>query len=125
VFIAAFIALIVGVSTIIPGTPLDVIWTLRNPFPTGFRSTILGMIFGFFILILGLLMMFAGWGMLKGMKWAWWTVLIIFIVNGIGDAISLVLGGAINGIFGILIASAFIYYLTRPHVKEFFSTKTQ
>jgi hypothetical protein len=125
VFIAAIIALIVGLSTIIPGTPLDVIWTLRNSFPTGFRSTTFGMIFGYFILILGIILIFAGWGMLQGRKWAWWTVLIIFLVNGIGDAVSLIYGEGINGITGILIASAFIYYLTRPHVREFFNKETE
>jgi hypothetical protein len=124
VFIAAVLAFIVGISTIIPGTPLDFIWTLRNSFPVGFRSTTTGMIFGLFILVLGLILVSSGYGLLKGKKWAWLTVLIIFIINGIGDAISIAYGGGINGISGILIASAFLFYLTRPHVKEFFFNET-
>lgn len=123
VFIAAVLALIVGLSTIIPGTPLDFIWTLRNSFPAGFRSTTTGMIFGYFILVLGLILVSSGYGLLNGKKWAWLTVSIIFLINGIGDAISVVYGGGINGLSGILIASAFLIYLTRPHVKEFFSNK--
>lgn len=123
VFIAAILALIVSISTILPGTPLDIIWTLKNSFPTGFRSTVAGMIFGLFILILGLIMIYSGYGLLKGKKWAWWTVLIIFLANGIGDAISVAYGGGINGISGILIASAFLFYLTRPNVKKFFQTE--
>ncbi|MFZ0441438.1 MAG: hypothetical protein WAL81_02275 [Methanobacterium sp.] len=124
VFIAAALALIVGISTIIPGTPLDFIWTVKNSFPVGFRSTTTGMIFGYFILILGLIMIGSGYGLLKGKKWAWLTVLIIFLINGIGDAISVAYGGGINGVSGILIAFAFLIYLTRPHVKEFFSNET-
>jgi ABC-type Fe3+ transport system permease subunit len=124
VFIVAVLALIVGISTIIPGTPLDVIWTLKNSFPTGFRSSLTGMIFGYFILILGLIMLYAGWGLLNGKKWAWWTILIIFAINGIGDAVSLTFGCGIDGISGILIVSAFIIYLTRPGVKEFFEKKS-
>ncbi len=124
VFIAAAVALIVGISTIIPGTPLDFIWTVKNSFPAGFRSTTTGMIFGYFILILGLIMIGSGYGLLKGKKWAWLTVLIIFLINGIGDAISVAYGGGINGLSGIIIASAFLIYLTRPHVKEFFSNET-
>ena len=54
------------------------------------------------------------------MKWAWWIVLIVFLVNGIGDAISIVFGGGINEISGVLIVSAFIIYLTRPNVKKYF-----
>ena len=123
VFIAAILALIVSISTILPGTPLDIIWTLKNSFPTGFRSTVAGMIFGLFILTLGLIMIYAGSGLLKGKKWAWWTILIIFLANGIGDAISVAYGGGIKGISGILIASAFLFYLTRPNVKKFFQTE--
>jgi hypothetical protein len=120
VVIAAVLALTVGISTIFPGTPLDVIWALKNSFPIGFRSSTLGMVFGYFILVLGLIMIYAGWGLFKGKKWAWWTILLIFAVNAIGDAVSLVFGGGIDGIFGILIMSAFIIYLTRPGVKKFF-----
>lgn len=120
VFIAALLALIVVLTIFIPGTPLDMIWTLKNSFPTGFRSSSIGIIFGYFILILGLILLAAVWGLLKGMKWAWWIVLIVFLVNGIGDAISIVIGGGINEISGVLIVSAFIIYLTRPNVKKYF-----
>jgi hypothetical protein len=120
VFIAALLALIVGITIFIPGTPLDMIWTLKNSFPTGFRSSSTGMIFGYSILIIGLILISAVWGLLKGMKWAWWVVLIVFLVNGIGDFISVIFGGGVNGISGVLIVSAFIIYLTRPNVKKYF-----
>lgn len=120
VLIAAVLAMIVGISTIIPGTPLDVIWTLKNSFPAGFRSTLFGMIFGYFILILALVMFYAVYGLIKGRKSAWCITIIIFTVNGIGDAISVASDGSINGIFGILFVTAFLLYLTRPRVRKFF-----
>ena len=120
VFIAALLALIIGITIFVPGTPLDMIWTLKNSFPTGFKSSLIGMIFGYFLIILGLILISAVWGLLKGMKWAWWVVLIVFLINGIGDFISLVSGGGINGISGVVIVSAFIIYLTRPNVKKYF-----
>lgn len=120
VFIAAVLALIVAITIFIPGTPLDMIWNIKNSFPTGFRSSSIGIIFGYFILILGLILISAVWGLLKGMKWAWWIVLTVFLVNGISDAISIVFGGSIDGISGVLIVSAFIIYLTRPNVKKYF-----
>jgi hypothetical protein len=120
VFIAAVLALIVGISTIFPGTPLDVIWTLKNSFPAGFRNTSTGIIFGYFLLILSLIMFYAAYGLTKGRKMAWWITIIIFAANGIGDTVSLALGGGIDGISGILIAAAFLFYLTRPGVKKFF-----
>ena len=72
VFIAALLALIVGITIFVPGTPLDMIWNLKNSFPTGFRSSSTGIIFGYFIVILGLILISAVWRLLKGMKWAWW-----------------------------------------------------
>ncbi|MGB9199941.1 hypothetical protein [Methanobacterium sp.] len=120
VFIAALLALIVGITIFVPGTPLDMIWTLKNSFPTGFKSSSTGIIFGYFIVILGLILISAVWGLLKGMKWAWWVVLIVFLINGIGDVISVIFGGGINGISGIIIISAFIIYLTRPNIKKYF-----
>jgi hypothetical protein len=118
-FFAAFMALIVGISTIVPGTALDVLWTLNNSVPADFRFTFMGMIFGYFLVILGLIILSAGIGILKGRKWAWWIVVIIFALNGVGDVFRLALGG-IEGIVGILIAAGFLFYLTRPGVKKFF-----
>ena len=120
VFIAALLALIVGVTIFVSGTPLDMIWSIKNSFPTGFRSSVTGIIFGYFIVILGLLLITAVWGLLKGMKWAWWVVLVIFLINGIGDVVSIIFEGELNGVSGILIISAFIIYMTRPNVKRYF-----
>ena len=120
VFIAALLALIVGITIFVPGTPLDMIWNLKNSFPTGFRSSSTGIIFGYFIVILGLILISAVWGLLKGMKWTWWVVLIVFLVNGIGDVISVVFEVGLSGVSGIIIISALIIYLTRPSVKGYF-----
>jgi hypothetical protein len=120
VLIAALLALIVGITIFVPGTPLDMIWNVKNSFPTGFRSSFTGVIFGYFIVILGLILISAVWGLLKGMKWALWVVLIVFLINGIGDVISVIFGGGLNAISGILIISAFIIYMTRPNVRRYF-----
>jgi hypothetical protein len=120
VFIAALLALIVGITIFVPGTPLDMIWSVKNSFPAGFRSSISGIFFGYFIVILGLLLISAVWGLLKGMKWAWWVVLVVFLINGIGDVVSVVSGEGLSGISGILIISLFIIYMTRPNVRKYF-----
>jgi hypothetical protein len=123
-FIAAVLAIIIGISIIIPGTPLDAIWNLKNSFPPGFKSTIIGIIFAYFLIILGLIMLYATYDLTKGCKWAWWITIIIFTVNGIGDAVSLAFGGGFNGITGIIIITVFLFYLTRPNVKKYFENKT-
>jgi hypothetical protein len=116
---AAVMALAVAVSTLIPGTPLDILWTLNNSFSQGFKSTFIGIVFGIFMLILGIILLFTVGGLPKGYKWAWWITVIIFVVNGIGDAAKLALG-SIDGVLGILIAAGFIFYMTRPGVRAFF-----
>jgi hypothetical protein len=119
-FFAAVMALIVGISIVFPGTALDVLWTLNSSFSPGFKFTSAGMILGYFLVILSLVILSAGWGLLKGRKWAWWITIIIFAANGIGDVFRIALGGIIEGIVGILIAVGFLFYLTRPGVKAFF-----
>jgi len=48
---------------------------------------------------------------------------MIFAANGIGDAVSVALGGGINGISGILLAVVLVFYLTRPGVRNFFKNE--
>ncbi|MGZ4924478.1 MAG: hypothetical protein ACXV5H_11100 [Halobacteriota archaeon] len=122
VFLAAIVALIVAASILFTGTPLDVIWNVKNPFPAAFRSTSAGMAFAIFLLVLGLIMFCSVYGLLRGLKWAWWIVIVIFAVNGIGDAVSIA-QGSLTGIAGVLIAAVFLFYLTRPRVREFFDDK--
>jgi len=68
-------------------------------------------------------MLCAVYGLIKGMKWAWWIVIIIFAVNGIGDAAAVASGSRIAGISGVIIAVAFLFYLTRPGVRIFFENE--
>ena len=79
----------------------------------------MGMIFRYFLVILGFITLSAGIGLLKGRKWAWWIVIIIFALNGIGDAVTIAFG-SIEGIVGILIAGGFLFYLTRHRIINFF-----
>ncbi len=119
-FFAALMALIVGISLLVPGTALDVLWTLNPSVHVGFTQ--MGKILGVFLLILGIIILFTGVGMLKGQRWAWWITVIIFTANAIGDVARISMGGndIYGGMVGILIAAGFLFYLTRPSVKDFF-----
>jgi hypothetical protein len=119
-FFAAFMGFIVFISTFVNGTPLDVIWTLNNSIPQDFKNSLFGKILGVFVLMIGFTVLSAGWGLLKGLKWAWWITVIIFVLNGISDVVRVALGG-FEGIVGIIIATTILYYLTRPDVKAFFN----
>jgi hypothetical protein len=120
VFFIAAIALVVGLSTLLPGTPLDIVWSIKNSFPPGFKTTMFGKIFGSFILILGIIMLASAYGLLKGNKIAYWTILIVFIVNLIGDLLSVITGKGIENITGVVIVGILIIYMTRPTVRKYF-----
>jgi hypothetical protein len=65
-------------------------------------------------------MVFGGIGLLQGRKWDWWLAVIIFVTNGIGDALRFGAGDFLGGTIGLCIATGLLFYLTRPRVKNFF-----
>jgi hypothetical protein len=119
VFAIALISLVVGISVFVVGTPLDLLWTVKSSLSASIRGTLLGNIFGIFLLFLGAVLMASGYGLLKGNKFAWWAVIVIFIVNAIGDLASLIMGN-IESISGVIIVGILVLYLTRPHIRSYF-----
>lgn len=119
VFAVAMISLVVGISLFVTGTPLDLLWTVKASISPSIRGTLIGNIFGIFLLSLGIVLMACVYGLLKGNKIAWWAVLIIFGVNALGDLISLVMGN-IQSISGVVIVGILLVYLTRPNVRNYF-----
>ncbi len=67
------------------------------------------------LIILGLIAFAIAYGLWTGKGWAW-TVALVFSIIGIIIGLLNLPGGIIN----IIINAIIIYYLTRPHVKEFF-----
>lgn len=80
----------------------------------GFFATVGGLIGGILYLA-GIADFFIAYGLLKGSSWAW-TLCLVFAIIGIALGIILLPIGIISIIADAVIA----YYLTRPHVKQFF-----
>ena len=79
---------------------------------------------GVVILVVGIISIVLGWGLWGGKEWAR-IIAIIFSIIGLlfGVLVLLVAIGA-AGLFGIVIIGVYaivVYYLTRPHVKAFFT----
>jgi len=119
VFVVALISLVVGISLFVVGTPLDQLWTVKSSLSLSIRGTLVGNIFGIFLLLLGTVLMASGYGLLKGNKIAWWAVIVIFMVNAVGDLASVIMGN-IDSISGVIIVGILVLYLTRPHVRSYF-----
>ena len=80
----------------------------------GFLAVVGGLVGGILFLV-GIADFFVAYGLLKGSSWAW-TLCLVFAIIGIALGIILLPIGIVSIIADAIIA----YYLTRPHVKEFF-----
>ncbi len=70
---------------------------------------------GAFFIGYGIVVIVVSYGLWVGKGWAWWVFLILMILG-----ILLSLPGLPGTIVGIIINAVIIYYLTRPHVKQYF-----
>ncbi len=119
-FAATAIAAVVGASLLFPGTIMDQIWELNRPAYAAFH--VLGKASGALMLLLGIATAFAGTGLLRRAKWAWWIAIILFAVNGLGDAVTLLTSrrDLLKSASGAVIAAIFLVSLLRPSVTAFF-----
>ena len=65
-----------------------------------------------FLVLLGVLQFAAAYGFLVGANWSWW----LGMIAGVLSIISILGLNLIGFVIGIMM----VYYLTRPHVKEWF-----
>jgi hypothetical protein len=128
-----------AVGALISVTPVDTTATTNSQPIAQFFGVISAAIGSVLLAIgIGYLVMFLG--LLKGKGWAW-TITIILLLIGIAiqiistatgavfntslssssnNATNSVISGIIGGIIGIAINVVIVYYLYRPHVKEYF-----
>lgn len=123
-FLAATVILIsVGTALLWPGTPLDAIWLLRpdrEALLTPYRQSL-----GPAFLLLAIPSAFASIGCFLRQPSGWWVAVAIFAANGVGDIVQLVTGHFLEGAFGVLVAGALIFYLTRPSVRAAFGASSR
>jgi len=119
-FAATVIAVVVGVSLLFPNPLLNRLWELNKPGAAVFRS--LGWIAGVSLLALGAATALTGRGLLRGRRWAWWFAVVLFAVNGSGDVVGFALTHDwLHSASGVVVAAAFVFALTRPSVRRYFT----
>jgi hypothetical protein len=92
-------------------------WEMNRPAYIAFEK--LGRLSGAILLTLAAMASIAGAGLLRGRGWAWWMAVALFAINGLGDLINLILShDLLRGGTGVLIAGAFLFFLTRPGVRR-------
>lgn len=80
----------------------------------GYLAGAIGVVGGV-IVVIGLIGIGIGFGLWKGMSWAWWGTLIFSVLGVLGSLVTLP-----GGVVGLLIEAAILYYLTRPGVRQYF-----
>jgi hypothetical protein len=118
-FLAAGMAMIVGVALLFRNAVLDRLWELNKPAEAVFHRH--SKIFGLFLLLLSAGTLVSGVGILRRRRWAWWFALVLFAVNGAGDLVNLAITGDwLRSVAGVLICSAFLRALVRAPVRRHF-----
>ncbi|HID05244.1 MAG TPA: hypothetical protein EYH45_03790 [Candidatus Caldiarchaeum subterraneum] len=119
VTILAVLEIIGGILSLLGGVGLMVLAGFAATVPVvGIFAGVL-VALGAALTLLGILSFIVAYGLLKGMGWAWMLALILSIIGVIIGVVSLVQGG-VSAVVGIIINVIIIYYLTRPHVKQYF-----
>jgi len=120
-FAAAAIAAVVAASLLFPGTALDRLWDLNRPAAAAFHA--LGPASGVLLLVVGAAALAGAVGLMRGRRWAWWVAVVLFSVDGLGDAVSVfATGNWLKSAAGLMISGAFVYSLCRKGVMRFFES---
>ena len=111
-FLATLVAGVVGAALLLPGMPLDKIWTLNERAHAAFGA--FPRTSGVLLLTLGFITAAAALGLLHGRRWAWWLAVSIFACNGAGDLVSVfVTHDLVRSGIGVSVAAIFILCLLR------------
>ncbi len=116
VTILAILEIIAGILMFLGAAGMMVLASMGSAVPmAGIVFGVFAVIMALVLVILGIIAFILAYGLWNGKGWAWWLAIIFSVISIIVNILSLP-----GGIIGIIIAVIILYYLTRPHVKEFF-----
>ncbi len=117
IFAASAMAAIVGISLLTPSPFWNPLWNLNRPAYQAFQK--IGTLPGILFLVLSAFTAAAAIGLLGRCRWAWWIAVGVFAINGCGDLVTLFAAhDLIRGGAGIVVAGLFLFFLTRPEVRQ-------
>jgi hypothetical protein len=117
-FFGALMAFFAGTTLVWRGTFLDRLWELN---PRAYAQLgPLGKMVGVPFLFLGYALATAGVGWFKRQLGGWQLAVLIISVQAAGDLINAIRGRFFEGLIGVTIAGALLFYLLRPSVRAAF-----
>ena len=116
--IATGITAVTGISLLVPGSLLDAMWRIKPDEHQQLLSAGVPVSIGFFGL--SAIMAMTSIGAFLRRRWAWWLAIVVFMLNGIGDALRIGFGAKIAGVAGVSAVALILFWLTRPRVRATF-----
>jgi hypothetical protein len=114
----AAMAALAGITLASPGTILDRAWRLN---PVAYAQLApLGAPVGIVFLLLAVVLAVAATGWWCRLRWGWILAVIIIAIQVLGGFLNLLRGDVLRGTAGVVIASALLFYVTRPRVRAAF-----
>ena len=95
--------------------------TVLSRFETGAKR--ISQPIGTLFLLLAAALGIAGTGWLRRRKWAWQLAVIIIATQVLKELANTLRGQVVQGSVGVMVAGAFLLYMTRPYVRSVFATR--
>lgn len=119
-YLGAFVALacvLLGVAALTVGPAGDAI---RAGVPV--LGPLTGVWVGVTLLLFGALVALTAWGLLRKRSWAWVLAIVLVALSAAGDLERVARRDA-NGLAGLLVVGALVWYLFRPEVRAWFNER--
>jgi len=114
--LASFLA---GITLAFPGTPLDRIWVLNL---RAFRELgPLGRPIGIPFLLLSVALAFTTLSWFRHRLWGWRLAVVLVASQVVGGLVHIILGRIAEGVVGLTISGALLFYLLRGKVRAEFA----
>ena len=114
----ALMACLAGTTLVWPGTVLDRAWVLN---PRAYREFApFGKAVGTLFLLLGAALAVSSVGWFKRRLWGWRLAAAIIAIQVLGDLVNVFLGRVPEGVIGVAVAGALLFYLLRAKVRAVF-----
>ena len=112
-------AALAGITLTFPGSRLDPMWRLN---PTAYAEMRpLGAIVGIPMLLLSGVMLLSAVGWFSRRRWGWILAVMVIGTQVAGDCWNLITGRGVEGLIGVTIAGALLWWLLRRSIRINFS----
>jgi uncharacterized membrane protein YccC len=115
----ATMSALAGITLVFPHSSLTAIWKLN---PTAYAQMApWGILAGIPMLLVSVAMACAALGWYCRRRWGWTLAVIIIATQIVGDTANVVAGRLLEGLTGVVIAGALLWWLLRSEVRSSFA----